>query len=337
MSELDKHETLRALADECVSHVIDARLYACSALRPTDGTSAVASALAHFKKVETAAMSTAALARDIISSAPSRNATLRPLPEPVAGRWLYVVADGMAHLCRLGERGDGVACWTFGDGHSCLSTDDDFAWEWYSSSSEQEASPPRDPEEGTGFGPERMARIAERHARGDAYDQLRRTVAGGGRAHPPPALKPGDVVMLNSGGPRMSLSHITGDGDSAMCIWVNDGGIDRAAIPIACLVLAAAPAPKREPSARGRASKAQRDLFGDTPAAWERAIQSEKEWHEWHGATIKVGDTVKHGAKGQHMTVIAISWSWVTCEYTGPDGLELGGWRESVLTKVQPE
>ena len=54
-------------------------------------------------------------------------------------------------------------------------------------------------------------------------------------------LKIGDVVVLNSGGPDMTIVEI--DGDKATCWWQGHfGDVDQHEFPIACLK----PAPSKE-------------------------------------------------------------------------------------------
>lgn len=45
------------------------------------------------------------------------------------------------------------------------------------------------------------------------------------KAMPKPQWKAGDVVVLRSGGPRMTVAQIRGDG-ACMCVWMDaDGGV----------------------------------------------------------------------------------------------------------------
>jgi uncharacterized protein YodC (DUF2158 family) len=54
-----------------------------------------------------------------------------------------------------------------------------------------------------------------------------------------PALKVGDVVILNSGGPNMTISHIFDYAvPNAVCRWIADGKEQRAEFPLPCLTKA---------------------------------------------------------------------------------------------------
>ncbi len=49
-----------------------------------------------------------------------------------------------------------------------------------------------------------------------------------------PELKPGDLVTLASGGPRMTIT--TRDDTSARCLFFTPGGLDQENLPLVCLV-----------------------------------------------------------------------------------------------------
>lgn len=51
------------------------------------------------------------------------------------------------------------------------------------------------------------------------------------------ALKVGDVVILNSGGPYMTITFIPDCSRSATCKWIADGEEQRAEFPLPCLTL----------------------------------------------------------------------------------------------------
>lgn len=47
-------------------------------------------------------------------------------------------------------------------------------------------------------------------------------------------MKPGNVVVLNSGGPRMVVSVVLGD--EVMCVWLNaNRSKEQARFPIVCV------------------------------------------------------------------------------------------------------
>ena len=48
-------------------------------------------------------------------------------------------------------------------------------------------------------------------------------------------LQLGDIVSLNSGGPRMMIVDLDGDGDSVVSWWGADGTTQEMSIPLACL------------------------------------------------------------------------------------------------------
>lgn len=55
-------------------------------------------------------------------------------------------------------------------------------------------------------------------------------------------LKAGDVVVLNSGGPQMTIISVfqspsLGDVDAASVIWLADGKEQKSTFPLACLTL----------------------------------------------------------------------------------------------------
>jgi uncharacterized protein YodC (DUF2158 family) len=47
-------------------------------------------------------------------------------------------------------------------------------------------------------------------------------------------LKPGDIVMLKSGGQAMTVAEV--DGDAVLCVWMGeDGELFRESLPVAVL------------------------------------------------------------------------------------------------------
>ena len=49
--------------------------------------------------------------------------------------------------------------------------------------------------------------------------------------------KVGDQVVLNSGGPYMTIDRVEADGE-LNCVWLDDAGEHHAAFPAACLTRA---------------------------------------------------------------------------------------------------
>ena len=58
-----------------------------------------------------------------------------------------------------------------------------------------------------------------------------------------PPIKPGDIVVLKSGSPRMVVEGIDDDGD-AKCVWFSNGVVERLWFPL--VVVEHADPPKEE-------------------------------------------------------------------------------------------
>ena len=52
-----------------------------------------------------------------------------------------------------------------------------------------------------------------------------------------PKLKLGDVVVLNSGGPQMTITYISDYSGNTTCKWIVDGKGHQAEFPLPCLTL----------------------------------------------------------------------------------------------------
>ena len=80
-----------------------------------------------------------------------------------------------------------------------------------------------------------MSRKIPRHA---SFDSNAITLVAASedfqRQHKLP-LQLGDIVSLNSGGPRMMIVDLDGDGGSAVSWWGADGATQEMSIPLACL------------------------------------------------------------------------------------------------------
>lgn len=50
-----------------------------------------------------------------------------------------------------------------------------------------------------------------------------------------PMVRLGSVVVLNSGGPRMTVAEVSEDGKRVLCRWQDGGATSGASFPVECV------------------------------------------------------------------------------------------------------